>query len=166
MKSQEIVNYLEILIDNLEKKQRILDMLLEKTIKQNECIANKNQDNANWPQFEVLMIEKDSAIEKIDELDSAFESIFFRIKHELDSNKKDYLEYIKKLQNNITELTDIGVKIASIEERNRSEIDRIMTAAKAGIGKARKNLKATSGYIASMYGNAIGTDATQIDSKK
>jgi len=166
MQNQETVKYLNILIENLEKKQGLLDILLEKTVRQNECIAKQDQDSANWPQFEVLMVEKDSTIKKIDEIDSAFESIFARVKPELDNNKDAYAEQIKKLQACITKLTDTGVKIASIEERNRTEIERIMTAAKAGIGKVRKNLKATSGYIASMYGSGMGIDPTQIDSKK
>lgn len=166
MQNQETVKYLNIMIENLEKKQSVLDLLLEKTVRQNECIAKKDQDSANWPQLEVLMIEKDSLIEKVDEIDSAFESMFTRVKPELDSNKDEYVALISKLQGCITKLTDTGVKISSVEERNRSEIERIMTAAKAGIGKARKNLKATSGYIASMYGNVMNTDVSQIDSKK
>lgn len=166
MQNQEIVKYLNILIENLGKKQTIFNSLLEKTVRQNECISGKDQDSANWSQFEVLMIEKDSAIEKIDEIDTAFESIFARVKPELDNNKEDYVDLIRKLQECITKLTDTGVKISSVEERNRTEIERIMTAAKAGIGKARKNLKATSGYIASMYGNAMGVDPTSVDSKK
>ncbi|MDO4189218.1 MAG: hypothetical protein Q4D29_09535 [Lachnospiraceae bacterium] len=166
MQNSETVKYLNIMVETLEKKQGMLDMLLEKTVRQNECIAGKDQDSANWSQFEVLMIEKDSAIEKIDEIDSAFDSMFKRIRTELDNNKDEYTDQIKALQNCIIKLTDTGVKISSIEERNRSEIERIMTAAKAGIGKARKNLKATSGYIASMYGNSAATDSSQIDSKK
>lgn len=154
------------MIENLQKKQEIYDILLEKTVRQNECIAGKDQDNANWPQFEVLMIEKENAIEKVEEIDTAFDNMFARVKSELDNNKDDYKDLIKSLQDCITKLTDTGVKISSVEERNRSEIERIMTAAKAGIGKARKNLKATSGYIASMYGNAMNTDPTHIDSKK
>ena len=166
MQNQETVKYLNILIENLEKKQKMYETLLEKTVRQNECVAGKDHESANWPQFEVLMIEKDSVIDKIDEIDAAFDSMFARVKPELDSNKDEYFAQIKKLQECITKLTDTGVKISSVEERNRSEIERIMTAAKAGIGKARKNLKATSGYIASMYGSAMAPDAFQIDSKK
>lgn len=166
MKNAETEKYLNILIENLEKKKKVLGILLEKTVRQNECIAKKDQDSANWTQFEVLMIEKDSAIKQVEELDTAFESIFDKVKPELDNNKDDYADQIKKLKKLITELTDSGVKISSIEERNRAEVERIMTAAKAGIGKARKNLKATSGYIATMYGTNMGIDPTRIDSKK
>ena len=166
MKNQETVKYLNIMIENLKKKQGIYDSLLEKTVRQNECIAKCDHESANWTQFEVLMIEKDGLIQNVDEIDTAFDNMFGRVKPELDSNKDDYAAQIKSLQEHITRLTDTGVKISSIEERNRMEVERIMTAAKAGIGKARKNLRATSGYIASMYGSGMGIDPTQIDSKK
>lgn len=79
--------------------------------------------------------------------------------------KSGYKDEIHKLQALIGTLTDTGVKIGAAEERNRKDVDRIMTAVKAGIGKARKNMKASSGYIASMYGNQAAFDPTKIDSK-
>ena len=165
MKNTETVKYLNIMIDSLCKKRGLFETLLLKTESQDECIAGKNHEQANWAQFEVLMIEKESTIKAVDELDSGFEQVFERVKPELDRNKDEYREEIKTLQENISALTDLGVKIAAREERNSQEVDRIMTAAKAGIGKARKNMKATSGYITSMYGAVNTSDATRIDSK-
>ena len=166
MKNPETVKYFNIMIDSLYKKKGLFDTLLAKTEAQNDCISGKDHEQANWAQFEVLMIEKESAIKTIGELDAGFEQLFERIKPDLDRNKAEYREEIKELQMKISELTDLGVKIAAQEERNRQEIDRIMTAAKAGIGKARKNMKATSGYITSMYGMGNAIDAMKIDSKK
>lgn len=166
MRNSETVKYLNIMIDSLEKKQGLMEALLKKTEAQNECIDKKDYESANWNQFEVLIIEKEELIDKIDQLDTGFDQVFDRVKTELDSNKADYADEIKKLQSLITVLTDIGVRIAASEERNRQNIDAIMTAAKAGIGKARKNMKATSGYITSMYGSAVAPDSTKIDSKK
>lgn len=165
MSNIETKKYLNIMIESLEKKKKLLDMLLSKTSKQSDCIAGKDYENADWEQFQVLMIEKDEAIDKIDELDSGFDQVFSRVKNELDNNKAEYVVEIKKLQELITSLTDIGVKISATEERNRQDIERIMTATKAGIGKARKNMKATSGYITSMYGNKANVESMKIDSK-
>lgn len=166
MVNKETEKYLGIMIESLEKKQYIFNQIVEKTKFQSECISGKEHDDVNWPQFEVLMIEKESAIKKVDELDEGFDKVYLRVKNELDANKDDYKEQIKKMQELITALTDIGVTIAATEERNRQEIERIMTAAKAGIGKARKNLRATSGYITSMYGSNAAMESSQIDSKK
>ena len=165
MANSETVKYLDIMIDSLNKKQSMYNSLLDKTKSQSECISGKDYDDVNWPQFEVLMVEKDSVIESVTELDEGFDKVFARVKSELDSNKDAYKDQIKKLQELITVLTDTGVKISALEERNRQDIERIMTAAKAGIGKARKNMKVSSGYITSMYGGRVGTESTKIDSK-
>lgn len=165
MQNQEIVKYLNIMIESLEKKALLLEQLHNKTVLQSECVAGKSYDDASWEQFDVLIVEKDSLIERIDELDEGFDQIFNRVKEDVSTNKELYKDQIHKLQKLITELTDMGVKISTAEERNRQDIDRIMTSAKAGIGKARKNMKASNGYIASMYGNAAALDPTRIDSK-
>ena len=130
MKNTETVKYLNIMIESLGKKMGLFETLLLKTESQNECITGKNHEQANWAQFEVLMIEKESTIKAVDELDAGFEQVFERVKPELDRNKDEYIEEIKTLQENISALTDLGVKIAAREERNRQEVDRIMTAAK------------------------------------
>lgn len=165
MSKEETVKYLNIMIESLQKKQGMYESLLQKTNQQSECIDGKDYESANWSQFEVLIIEKDSIIGKVDELDIGFDKVYDRVKKELDSNKDAYKDQIKELQKLITVLTDLGVRISTSEERNRQDIDRIMTAAKAGIGKARRNMKVTSGYIASMYGGGISPDSTKIDSK-
>lgn len=165
MPNTETLKYLNIMIESLQKKKSMYELLLKKTSQQSDCIEGKDYESANWSQFEVLIIEKDSIIEKIDELDTGFDKVFDRVKRELDSNKDAYKDQIRELQKLITVLTDLGVKISTSEERNRQDIDRIMTAAKAGIGKARRNMKVTSGYIASMYGGGISPDSTKIDSK-
>lgn len=166
MAQAETVRYLDIMIDSLEKKQRLYEQLLEKTDSQSICIKEKDYEGANWPQFKVLMVEKDAIIETITGLDEGFEKAFARVKPELDRNKDAYSSQIKKLQENIKKLTDTGVGISAAEERNRQDIERIMTTVRAGIGKARKNIRASNGYIASMYANNSVSGISSIDSKK
>lgn len=166
MEKKEVEKYLSIMVDSLDKKKDCLEELMTKTVAQSRCIDGLGYDDVNWSQFEVLIIEKEAIIARVDEIDMGFDQIFSRVKSELDTNKKLYSDYIKALQNGITMLTDLGVNISAAEERNRKEIDRIMTAAKMGIGKARKNIRASSGYITSMYGGMMNVDSTSIDSKK
>jgi len=166
MRNEETVKYLNIMVESLQKKKLVINQMLEKTMLQSELISSKEYDDVNWSQFEVLMVEKESLIEKINELDDGFEQLFSRVKPDLDADKDSYAEEIRKLQGCITELTDTGVRISATEERNRQDINRIMTSAKVGIGKARKSIKANSGYITSMYGGQPGETSSQIDSKK
>ena len=80
MRNEETVKYLNIMIESLEKKTSLLEQLHKKTLLQSECIAGKDSDDANWEQFDVLIVEKDSLIERIDELDTGFDNVFNRIK--------------------------------------------------------------------------------------
>lgn len=60
MRNEETVKYLNIMIESLEKKTSLLEQLHKKTVLQSECIAGKDSDDANWEQFDVLIVEKDS----------------------------------------------------------------------------------------------------------
>lgn len=162
----DTVKYLNIMIESLEKKEKLMSLLLEKTEAQGELISGKEYDGVNWAQFTVYMNEKESAIQKIDELDDGFDQIYKRVQKDLDEDATRYKDQIKKLQVLITALTDIGVKISAKENRNKTDIDRIMTAAKANIRSAKKNIKVSNDYIKSMYGNANLSGMNMFDSKK
>ena len=162
----ETIKYLNIMIESLEKKEKLMTLLLEKTEAQGELIAGKEYDDVNWAQFTVYMNEKESAINKIDELDEGFDQVYKRVQPDLDEDAKRYKDQIKKLQVLITSLTDVGVKISAKENRNKTDIDRIMTAAKANIRSAKKNIKVSNDYIKSMYGNANVAGMNMFDSKK
>ena len=162
----DTVKYLNIMIESLEKKERLMNLLLEKTELQGELINGKEYDDVEWPQFNIYMNEKESAIQKIDELDEGFDQVYKRVQKDLDEDASRYKDQIKKLQVLITSLTDIGVKIGAKENRNKTDIDRIMTAAKANIKSAKKNIKVSNDYIKSMYGNASVAGANMFDSKK
>lgn len=162
----DTAKYLNIMIESLEKKESIMTLLLEKTEAQGELINGKDYDDVNWAQFNIYMNEKESAIKKIDDLDDGFDKIYKRVQKDLDEDATRYKDQIKKLQTLITALTDIGVKISTKENRNKTDIDRIMTAAKANIKAAKKNIKVSNDYIKSMYGNAQVAGMSMFDSKK
>lgn len=166
MGNKETINYLAMMIDSLDKKERLLLSLVNKTELQGNCLNGLDYEGVNWAQFEILMIEKEAIIGTIEELDDGFDKLYSRVKKELDANKENYVSEIGTMKACIEKLTEIGVKISTSEEKNRREIERIMTAAKVGIGKARKNIKASSGYITSMYRAGAGLESTNIDSKK
>lgn len=158
--------YLMIMVDSLKKKRDLLNTLLIKTKGQTDLISGKDYDDVNWNQFDVLVEEKDNAINRIEVLDDGFEQVFSRIREDLNFNKSLYKDEIKEMQSLIKELTDIGVSIQTAEEKNRRDIERIMTASKKEIKKAKKNLKVSASYISSMYGTNMKPEPSKIDDKK
>ena len=158
--------YVTIMADSLKKKKDLLETLLEKTKAQSELIYGKDYADVNWNQFDVYIEEKDNAINRIVALDDGFEQVYNRMKEEIDANKNLYANEIREMQGLIKTVTDLGVAIQASEERNRREIERIMTASKLEIKQAKKSLKVSTSYFNSMYGTNITPEPSQIDENK
>lgn len=158
--------YVTIMADSLSKKKEYLEVLLTKTKAQSELISGNNYDDINWKQFDVLIEEKENAINRIETLDDGFEQVYARMKEEIDVNRNLYVEEIKKMQALIKDLTNLSVAIQTAEERNRREIERIMTSSKLEIKQAKKSIKVSSSYINSMYGQRLNPEPSRIDENK
>lgn len=160
-------NYLQIMIDSLEKKETYLDRIIEQNKAQNECIKGKEYEDVNWTAFNVLVTEKEAEIDRIIEIDDAFAEIYSKIKDEVISDKEKYRSYVLKLQELISKLTDKGVEIQTGEERNRQIIDNIFLKTRQEIKKQRTGLNAASTYYKTMSNSVVRAAETSIlDEKK
>lgn len=160
-------NYLQIMIDSLVKKDELLDRLIEKNKAQYECIRNKKYEEVNWTSFNVLVAEKETAIDRINEIDDAFAEIYEKIKDEVISNKDKYRPQVLRLQELITILTDKGVAIQTGEERNRQIIDNIFHKTRQEIKKQRTSVNAASTYYKTMSNSVVrAAENSILDEKK
>lgn len=158
--------YVKIMIESLEKKVEILDKIIIKTSAQSELITGKSYDDINWQQFDVLNEEKGTFIERIEELNDGFESLYKNMKNEINGNKEAYAEEIKIMQGLISIITDKSVVIETTEQRNKIEIDRIFSYTKTKIRDTKKSMKVASDYYKTMYGSHLQQDPKYLDSKK
>ena len=164
---QETANYIQVMIDSLKKKSIILDRILEKNEAQTECIKNKEYEDINWNAFNVLMAEKETAIDQINEIDDGFESVYERIRDDLMANKASYKSEIQDLKDLISELTDKGIKIQAGEDRNRQMIDNIFSKSRKTVKQQRNSLKVATSYYQTMRNTVVSAAEDSIlDSKK
>ena len=161
----ETQNYLQMMIESLRKKDDVLTKIIEKNKAQAECIHDKEYGEIDWDRFNVLIAEKDTLIERINELDGGFQSVYDRIKAELDKNKDSYKKEIGELQGLITKLTDKGVEIQTGEDRNRARIERVLMGAQKEIRKSRTSMQAVSNYYKSMSTPEVDNTGV-VDKKK
>lgn len=162
----ETKRYLNIMIESLEKKEKILDRILGKNEAQKKCLKDKQYSEVDWSAFELLMAEKDTCIEQINSIDEGFENLYSRIRTEVLSNKTLYREEVAKMQKIITSITDKSVKITAGEERNRQLIDTIIRDSKIEIRKSKVSLRAVSDYYKTMSNTYVTPDSAQLDKKK
>jgi len=164
---ESTVNYLQILIDCLNKKEALMDRLLEKNKSQQECVKNKEYEDVDWDAFNLLVSEKEVIIDKITEIDDGFEEVYERIRDEVTGNRQKYRVQVIKLQELITRLTDKGAQIQTGEERNRRIIDSIFQKTRQQIKTQRTTINAASNYYKTMS-NAVlrAAEDSILDTKK
>jgi len=82
--------YIDIMIQSLEKKEQVLDRIIELDIKQ----KNQLEDPQLTPDdFDEVVEAKSRLIDQLNNLDSGFEKLFERTKEELNGHKEDYKEH-------------------------------------------------------------------------
>ncbi len=160
-------NYLQIMIDSLNKKEKLIDEILERNKTQYELIKDKQYEDVDWTAFNLRVTEKEIAIDKIIEIDEGFDETYNLIKDEVISNKKKYRDKVLILQELISRLTDKGISIQTGEERNRQLIDSIFAKTRQEIKKQRTGIKAASNYYKTMSNSVVrAAENSILDEKK
>lgn len=140
-------NYLEILEDSLKQKSVILDKITEYNGKQEALLK---QEKMSLEDFDFYMEQKDELIEQLGRLDDGFETLYERIRQQLQDNKDAHKEQIGRLQRLITQVTEKSVSIQAQEARNKKLVEEYLTREKQQLGQERQTSKAAYDYYKSM----------------
>ncbi|NLK97759.1 MAG: hypothetical protein GX272_06735 [Epulopiscium sp.] len=115
MTHEEVQVQIKILLEILSKKKKLLDQIY--TITENQKLIIEAKEN-NMNLFDQLSKEKKLQIEEVNDLDKHFDNIYKKISYDINNNAEAYKELIKSLQEEIKIITDIGIKIQILEEKN------------------------------------------------
>ena len=159
-------NYIDIMVESLQKKSRVLDGLIEKCDAQAEVISDNEYGDINWRQFNVLIADKEVLITRLNELDDGFEALYDRVGDEIKNNAGKYAEQIRSIQELIKEVTDKGVTIRAKEERNRANLERVLKPVKKEIRTSKINMSVINRYQNTMTGAGLNTSSGWVDRKK
>lgn len=139
--------YITALKESLEKKIEILTKIHEKD---EEQLKIANTSPLSYEAFDKNAEEKSVLIYQINRLDEGFESVYGKIKEELDKNRDAYKEEIKQMQALITKITDLSTKIQAEEARNKAAVERAFRYEKEKIKSNRSGMKAIQSYNQAM----------------
>lgn len=160
-----VEDYIQIMIESLTKKSELLDKLISNNEEQYECVANKKYEEIDWDSFNLIVAQKQASIDRIVKMDEGFQSLYDRVRDQLNGNKDKYAGQIKEIQKLIETVTGQGVKISTGEERNRKIIEKVFGGRKKEIKRTRNSLKVASSYAQTMSGD-FGMDLSSQDIKK
>lgn len=138
-----VQTYIDIMLQSLEKKEVILDNIIELNKEQRNALENPN---LTPDEFDEIVEAKGQLIEQLNLLDSGFEKLFDRTKEELNGHKDEHAEKIRLMQGHIKSITDKSVEIQAQESRNKD----LMTK-KFMMIKEQARAFRTSGRVANQY---------------
>lgn len=154
--------YIHILTDTLNKKNVLLEKLLDITLLQENYINNQIPD---MDLFEQTLTEKENYINQINQLDVGFDKIYEHVKEELSSKRIEYREYIENLQELIRQITDKSTKMQVSELRNKTKMETYLFSKKKEIKNYKVNSKTASNYYKNMN-NQQASGSYFLDKKK
>lgn len=154
--------YIAILQQSLEKKNRILDLIVEKNKEQRILFTDETLPPER---LEENIKEKGDLVDQLNQLDDGFEQVYNRVREILNKEKEAYRDEIKKMQELIREITDKSATIQAQEQRNKELAAQKFASVKKEIRKARTSTKAANQYYKSMAKTNV-VDSQFLDKKK
>lgn len=146
----DTATYINVLIDTLVKKIKVLEELSSVIKAQEENFSTKDID---LDDFDSMLLKKDILIEQLNQLDDGFEKIYLRVKEELTLNGVIYRNYILTIQGYIKEIMEKSAFIQTKEKQLKLKIDSYLINKKNEI----KNFKISNQTANSYYKNMMNS---------
>ncbi|MDE7299158.1 MAG: hypothetical protein K2N94_10075 [Lachnospiraceae bacterium] len=153
-------------MDMLEKclvcKKELLKKIYEATREQEAILDTEPfSDEA----FESTLQTKEELIALLAQYDEGFENTFGRVRDEVLADRESYRTRIESMQKLITELTEQGVRIQALEQKNRLKLEVYLNSRKQEIKAFNVSSRTVSNYYKSMTGAGKG-EAYFMDKKR
>lgn len=156
-------NYVDILIESLEKKKVLLEKLQRENDTQKELLT---EETFNDEAFDKTIDQKAEYIKELQLMDMGFEAVYMRVKETLISKKAEYAAEIKRMQTLIAEVTELSMSIQASEKRNDVALQNRFRMERSRIAQNRTSVKAVTGYYKNAGGYSTQNNAQYMDWKQ
>ncbi|MCR4591407.1 MAG: hypothetical protein K5668_11390 [Lachnospiraceae bacterium] len=158
-------SYVKILIESLKDKNDVLDEIIKEDAAQAKILKSEEPDLDELQGSQERIGELAA---KLDKLNEGFESVYDRIRGELQDNKDQYRDEILTMQELITEITGKAVKIEAEQNRNKAGAERAFKGKRDSLKNQRNKVQKINLYANQMH-NVVPKgqmDAAFLDKKK
>jgi hypothetical protein len=152
----------QILAQSLEKKNQVLDRIIEQTEQQERLLK---QDELDMDRLNSMLDKQGELVEELDKLDRGFEAVYDRTREELLKNRDSYKVLIEQMQKAIQDITAKVAKINAGNMRNKLLAENQFKKQRKSIGQSLSKTKVARSYYNSMN-NLNHVQPQFYDSKK
>lgn len=157
----ETENYLQIMTSSLEKKKKILQDIVDYNVEQERIVTLREFDG---DKFQKNMENKAECIDMLNVLDEGFQSVYDRVKADVEMYKQSYKADIQRLQQLIKEVSELSATIQAQESRNKLQIERKFRELKQETKTAKRSVSMANKYYQNM--SRVSLEPQFMDSKK
>lgn len=155
-------DYLQIMIESLEKKNEVLDKVIELDKRQ---LAIALAQPFDVEKYDASMDEKSVLIDELNKLDDGFTTTYELVRDDVQANPKAYAEKVQKMQDLIRVATEKTVAIQAQEQRGKSAMQSALSRKRSEIRNVRVSNAAAAKYYKSMS-RINDVDPQLMDKKK
>ena len=156
-------DYLQMLIEATGKKSKVLDKVLDLSIRQDKLLDDPEM---NMDSFRKIADEKGSMIDELNKLDEGFENVYYdKVREQLKDGGSKYKVQIDELKQLIRDVTDKTVQLQTRELRSKKKAEEYFNNQYKKIGENRRSSKAAYYYYKSMRQTNVITPQF-LDNKK
>ncbi|WP_196811555.1 flagellar protein FliT [Butyrivibrio sp. VCD2006] len=139
--------------ESLRDKITVLEEIVKENETQKKILESTKEFDGNG--FDEAISRKGELIRRVENLNGGFESLYERVKKELEGNKDKYRDKIKVFQDLIREITDLSNSIEAGEKRNKALAQSYFSSSKGQINQSRKSSQAALDYYLTMNKSKI-----------
>lgn len=140
-------DYLQIMIESLEKKIDVLDQVLALDKRQ---IAIALEQPFDVEKYDKTMDEKGALIDELNKLDDGFTSTYERVRDTVQANPKAYADKVQRMQDLIRMAIDKGVAVEAQEQRGKQAMKSAVASKRKEIRSIKVSSEAATKYYKSM----------------
>lgn len=138
---------LDMLEESLIKKIEVMKKIEEENARQKEILSS---DEVDLSEFDKTIDVKGGYIEELDRLDDGFQSLFDRVKKDVDSNRAAYADQIRRMQDLIHEIMDRSASIEAAEHRNKKLAENFFSSEREKMSTGKRSAAAAFNYYSTM----------------
>lgn len=137
----------QILLQSLEKKNHVLDLMIMQNGVQEEILK---QEEFDMEAFDAAIDKQSSYVEQLEKLDRGFETVYDKVREELIANKDLYRDEIKRMKEQIQQITDKIVTLNAGNMRNKMLAENQFKKKRVAIGTGASKSRVARNYYKNM----------------
>lgn len=139
--------YVNMMLDALRRKEKILSELYEITREQEKMLKQEELDEEA---FLSTLDRKGVQIDDLNEIDEGFDALFKKVEREVQLHKEAYKDSILEMQKLIRSASEKGMQIQALEAQNSEHLKVFLASQRKKVREFHVNNKMASNYYQNM----------------